>query len=114
LPGLDLTFSTPKSVGVLFAQSDDEGSSVVCGPRHRGRAGCGYLEREAGDVRRGKDGIDRLPGGGFVAAAFRHRAAARQAWQASEHPRSSGPSPARAAIALSQAAAMPAMTVAQL
>ena len=33
----------------------------------------GYLEREAGEVRRGKDGRDRLPGGGFVAAAFRHR-----------------------------------------
>jgi TrwC relaxase len=32
-----------------------------------------YLEREACEVRRGKEGIDRLAGGGFVAAAFRHR-----------------------------------------
>jgi hypothetical protein len=36
-------------------------------------AALGYLEREAGEVRRGRDGVDRLPGGGFVAAAFRHR-----------------------------------------
>jgi TrwC relaxase len=32
-----------------------------------------YLEREASEVRRGKDGIDRLAGRGFVAAGFRHR-----------------------------------------
>jgi hypothetical protein len=30
-------------------------------------------EGEAGEVRRGRDGVERLPGGGFVAAAFRHR-----------------------------------------
>jgi hypothetical protein len=36
-------------------------------------AALSYLEREAGEVRRGRDGVDRLLGGGFVAAAFRHR-----------------------------------------
>ncbi len=74
LPGLDLTFSAPKSVSLLFALGDEELSAFVRGA-HDAAVGqaLGYLEREAGEVRRGKDGRDRLPGGGFVAAAFRHR-----------------------------------------
>jgi conjugative relaxase-like TrwC/TraI family protein len=74
LPGLDLTFSAPKSVSLLFALSDSKLSSVVRRAHDAAVAqAIGYLEREAGEVRRGKDGVDRLPGGGFVAAAFRHR-----------------------------------------
>jgi conjugative relaxase-like TrwC/TraI family protein len=74
LPGYDLTFSAPKGVSLLFALGAPElmlevrrahDAAVV--------AALGYLEREAGEVRRGKDGITRLPGEGFVAAAFRHR-----------------------------------------
>jgi conjugative relaxase-like TrwC/TraI family protein len=74
LPGLDLTFSAPKSVSLLFALGDEQLSGFVRGA-HDAAVGqtLGYLEREAGEVRRGKDGRDRLPGGGFVAAAFRHR-----------------------------------------
>ena len=74
LPGLDLTFSAPKSVSLLFALGDEELSALVRGAHDAAVSqAVGYLEREAGEVRRGKDGRDRLPGGGFVAAAFRHR-----------------------------------------
>ena len=74
LPGLDLTFSAPKSVSLLFALGDEELSGFVRRAHDAAVSqALGYLEREAGEVRRGKDGRDRLPGGGFVAAAFRHR-----------------------------------------
>jgi conjugative relaxase-like TrwC/TraI family protein len=74
LPGLDLTFSAPKSVSLLFALGDEQLSALVRRAHDAAvTQALGYLEREAGEVRRGKDGRDRLPGGGFVAAAFRHR-----------------------------------------
>jgi conjugative relaxase-like TrwC/TraI family protein len=74
LAGFDLTFSAPKGVSLLFALSDTRTSLLVREAHDRAvAAALGYLEREAGEVRRGKDGVDRLPGGGFVAAAFRHR-----------------------------------------
>lgn len=74
LPGFDLTFSAPKGVSLLFALADDRTSLLVqmltTGPV-AGARGC--LEREAGEVPRGRDGVNGLPGGGFVAAAFRYR-----------------------------------------
>jgi conjugative relaxase-like TrwC/TraI family protein len=74
LPGLDLTFSAPKSVSLLFALSDEKMSLAIRRAHDAAVAqALGYLEREASEVRRGKDGIDRLPGHGFVGAAFRHR-----------------------------------------
>jgi conjugative relaxase-like TrwC/TraI family protein len=74
LPGLDLTFSAPKSVSLLFALSDEKMSLAIRRAHDAAVAqALGYLEREASEVRRGKDGIDRLPGQGFVGAAFRHR-----------------------------------------
>ncbi|MEX2291803.1 MAG: MobF family relaxase [Mycobacteriales bacterium] len=74
LPGYDLTFSAPKGVSLLFALGDPELMLEVRRAHDAAvAAALGYLEREAGEVRRGKDGVSRLPGGGFVAAAFRHR-----------------------------------------
>jgi conjugative relaxase-like TrwC/TraI family protein len=74
LPGFDLTFSAPKGVSLLFALADPRTSLLVREAHDRAvTAALGYLEREAGEVRRGRDGVDRLPGGGFVAAGFRHR-----------------------------------------
>jgi conjugative relaxase-like TrwC/TraI family protein len=74
LPGFDLTFSAPKGVSLLFALADPRTSLLVREAHDRAvAAALGYLEREAGEVRRGRDEVDRLPGGGFVAAAFRHR-----------------------------------------
>jgi conjugative relaxase-like TrwC/TraI family protein len=69
-----LTSSAPKSVSLLFALFEGETAAVVRRAHDAAVVqALGYLEREAGEVRRGKDGVDRLPGGGFVAAAFRHR-----------------------------------------
>ena len=70
----DLTFSAPKSVSVLFAI----GESALAGPlveAHESAvdAALGYLEREACRVRRGRGGVRREMGEGFVAAAYRHR-----------------------------------------
>jgi conjugative relaxase-like TrwC/TraI family protein len=74
LPGYDLTFSAPKGVSLLFALGGPELMLEVRRAHDAAvAAALGYLEREAGEVRRGKDGVSRLPGGGFVAAAFRHR-----------------------------------------
>jgi len=74
LPGYDLTFSAPKGVSLLFALGGPELMLEVRRAHDAAvSAALAYLEREAGEVRRGKDGITRLPGDGFVAAAFRHR-----------------------------------------
>ena len=62
--------SGEQDVSLLFALSDTRTSLLVREAYDRAVAAAwGYLEREAGEVRRG--GVDRLPGGGFVAAAFR-------------------------------------------
>jgi conjugative relaxase-like TrwC/TraI family protein len=74
LLGLDLMFSAPKSVSLLFALSEEATLLAIRRAHDMAVAqALGYLEREASEVRRGKDGIDRLPGHGLVAATFRHR-----------------------------------------
>ena len=71
---LDLTFSAPKSVSVLFAIADEPTSrSLVEAHEEAVAAAVGYLEREACRVRRGHAGRIELPADGFVAAAYRHR-----------------------------------------
>jgi conjugative relaxase-like TrwC/TraI family protein len=86
VPGFDLTFSAPKSVSVLYALADP----LVRGQIVEALDGAvddalAWLEREACFVRRGSNnrasargpssefGTRRLPGGGFLAAGFRHR-----------------------------------------
>jgi conjugative relaxase-like TrwC/TraI family protein len=72
--GLDLTFSAPKSVSVLFAVADEETSHALLSAHERAvDAALSYLEREACVTRRGRDGAERLRGDGFVAASYRHR-----------------------------------------
>jgi conjugative relaxase-like TrwC/TraI family protein len=72
--GLDLCFSPPKSMSLLFAFGDREmRRAVVAAHDSAVRAGLGYLEREACWVRRGHAGARRLGADGFIAAAFRHR-----------------------------------------
>ncbi|MGH2867447.1 MAG: MobF family relaxase, partial [Solirubrobacteraceae bacterium] len=71
---LDLTFSAPKSVSVLFAIADDETSDALRDAHERGvDEALAYLEREACFTRRGHSGAERVRGGGFIAAAYRHR-----------------------------------------
>ena len=72
--GFDLTFRAPKSVSILFGVAEPEvARRVVARARAAVAQAIGYLEREACWTRRGRGGAIRLPGRGFVAAAFRHR-----------------------------------------
>jgi conjugative relaxase-like TrwC/TraI family protein len=70
----DLTFSAPKSVSVLFALGEPTLAGALV-EAHESAVGAavGYLEREACRVRRGRGGVRREVGKGFVAAAYRHR-----------------------------------------
>jgi conjugative relaxase-like TrwC/TraI family protein len=71
---LDLTFSAPKSVSVLFAIGDGETSQALVDAHEEAvGAAIGYLEREACRVRRGRGGRVELAAEGLVAAAYRHR-----------------------------------------
>jgi conjugative relaxase-like TrwC/TraI family protein len=70
----DLTFSAPKSVSVLFAIADEETSAALLEAHERAvEAASRYVEREACYTRRGRNGVRRVRGEGFVAAAYRHR-----------------------------------------
>ena len=70
----DLTFSAPKSVSVLFAIGEPAlAGALVEAHESAVDAAVGYLEREACRVRRGRGGVRRELGEGFVAAAYRHR-----------------------------------------
>src|SRR5215208_5097755 len=72
--GFDLTFRAPKSVSVLFGIPEpDIANRVILAHEQAVGQAIGYLERDACWTRRGRAGAIRLPGRGFVAAAFRHR-----------------------------------------
>jgi conjugative relaxase-like TrwC/TraI family protein len=74
LAAFDLTFSAPKSVSVLSAIADEHTSAALVEAHELAvRAALGYVEREACFTRRGRNGVRRLRGDGFVAAAYRHR-----------------------------------------
>jgi hypothetical protein len=71
---LDLTFSAPESVSVLFAVAPAEVSGALVDCHEQAvRAELGYLEDEAVFVRRGKGGARFEHAGGLIAAAYRHR-----------------------------------------
>ncbi len=77
--GFDLVFSTPKSVSLLHALGDEETQrAIAAAHRSAWQAALAYLEEEACVTRRGKDGYLRERGGGFVAAAYRHRTSRAQ------------------------------------
>ena len=71
---LDLTFSAPKSLSVLFAVSPEEisGALVACHEKAV-RAALEYLQAEAVMVRRGEGGKHVERAEGLIAAAYRHR-----------------------------------------
>jgi conjugative relaxase-like TrwC/TraI family protein len=72
--GFDLTLRAPKSVSILFGVAEPEvAQRIVHAHEHAVAHAIGYLEREACRTRRGAGGVNRLPGRGFVATAFRHR-----------------------------------------
>ena len=78
--GYDLVFSCPKSVSLLHALTGDERVRREVSEAHDAawQAALGYLEREACVIRRGKGGLARERGEGFVATAFRHRTSRAQ------------------------------------
>src|SRR6266498_4071524 len=72
--GYDLVFSPPKSVSLLHALgSDDVRHAVNQAHLAAWEAALGYLEQRACVTRRGKNGVIRERGAGFVAAAYQHR-----------------------------------------
>jgi conjugative relaxase-like TrwC/TraI family protein len=72
--GFDLVFSPPKSVSLLHALgAEDTRRAVNEAHTAAWQASLGYLEDEACITRRGKNGVLREHGGGFVAAAYQHR-----------------------------------------
>jgi conjugative relaxase-like TrwC/TraI family protein len=74
IAALDLTFSAPKSVSVLFALAPPAASRVLVECHEEAvRAALGWLEDTAVQVRRGHAGAQTEPGGGLIAAAYRHR-----------------------------------------
>jgi conjugative relaxase-like TrwC/TraI family protein len=98
---VEMTFSAPKSVSVLFAVGDEELSrALVAAHEEAVDAAVAYIEREACRVRRGHNGTkaerergdprgwERArsePAGGFVAAAYRHRMSRAQDPQLHTH-----------------------------
>ncbi len=71
---LDLTWSAPKSVSVLFAVAPEAVSGTLVGCHEEAvRAALGYLEETAVMVRRGHAGEHVQHGEGLVAVAYRHR-----------------------------------------
>lgn len=71
---LDLTFSAPKSVSVLFAiAGEDVAGELVAAHEAAVCAAVDWIEDTAVQVRRGPQGHIRLPGEGLIAAAYRHR-----------------------------------------
>lgn len=71
-PGWDLTFSAPKSVSVLWSQSETELRAAIQGVHARAvSAALDYLQDTAAFTRRGKGGKD-LEKVGLVVATFEH------------------------------------------
>src|SRR5436190_11092381 len=77
--GFDLVFSCPKSVSLLHALGDEHMRRAVQEAHLAAwQAALAYLEDDACVTRRGKNGVVREHGGGFVAAAYQHRTSRAQ------------------------------------
>src|SRR6266498_1023945 len=77
--GYDLVFSPPKSVSLLHALgSEDVRHAVNQAHLAAWQAALTYLEQRACVTRKGKNGVVRERGSGFVAAAYQHRTSRAQ------------------------------------
>jgi conjugative relaxase-like TrwC/TraI family protein len=77
--GYDLVFSPPKSVSLLHAfGGDDVRRAVDQAHLAAWQAALSYLEERACVTRKGKNGVVRERGLGFVAAAYQHRTSRAQ------------------------------------
>jgi conjugative relaxase-like TrwC/TraI family protein len=72
--GFDLTFSSPKSVSLLYALGSPVQAAAARAAHDLAVAeGLAYLERHALVARRGTDGLRQIDTSGLVAAGFVHR-----------------------------------------
>ena len=72
--GFDLTFSSPKSVSLLYALGSPEQAAAARAAHDQAvTEGLAYLERHALVARRGTDGLRQIATSGLVAAGFVHR-----------------------------------------
>ncbi len=72
--GFDLTFSSPKSVSLLYGLASPDTSEAVRAAHDAGvAAGVAYLDLHGAFARRGAGGARRIGTAGLVGAAFRHR-----------------------------------------
>jgi len=74
VPGFDLTFSTPKSVSLLWGLGGPVAAlEVKAAHREAVGAALDYMQREACWTRRGAGGSEFLRGDGYLAAGYLHR-----------------------------------------
>jgi conjugative relaxase-like TrwC/TraI family protein len=74
VPGFDLTFSSPKSVSLLWGLGGaDASAEVKAAHREAVQAALTYMQREACWTRRGAGGSEFVKGNGYLAAAYVHR-----------------------------------------
>lgn len=74
VPGFDLALRAPKSVSVAWALGDETTAATIRDAHDQAvAAALDYMEANAGYARRGRNGAERIPVEGLVAAAFRHR-----------------------------------------
>lgn len=72
-PGWDLTFSAPKSVSVLWSQSDFDTRKAIQEAHHEAmKAAIAYLEDNALYTKRSHGGIEREKANGLIVATFEH------------------------------------------
>ena len=74
VPGWDLTFRAPKSVSILWGLGEPAVSAQVVAAHEAAVArAVAYMEDVAAFTRTGRNGVERTPTGGFIAAGFPHR-----------------------------------------
>lgn len=74
VPGFDLTFSAPKSVSLLWGLGGPVAAlEVQAAHREAIGAALHYMQHNACWTRRGAGGTEFVKGGGYLAAAYRHR-----------------------------------------
>ena len=74
VPGWDLTFRAPKSVSILWGLGEPAVSAQVVAAHDAAVArAMAYMEEVAAFTRTGRNGVERTPTDGFIAAGFRHR-----------------------------------------
>lgn len=74
VPGWDLTFRAPKSVSILWGLGEPAVSAQVVAAHEAAVArAMAYMEEVAAFTRTGRNGVERTPTDGFIAAGFRHR-----------------------------------------